>query len=503
MAESADLETAPVREAALGAAKAHKTEAGAQILSDFARLLALPNVTGDVADLEANAEELAQLFRSRGASMEVVQIEGFAPVVVGELRAEEATATLGVYVHYDGQPVAPDEWSTPPFSPTLATAPWHDGGQAIEFPTGGDEIDPEWRIYARGASDDKIPFAALLAALDALEHAAIERRIDLVFLFEGEEESGSPHLDLYMRQLAPRLAADAWLLCDGPVHQTRRAQVAFGARGYSGFDLTIYGPERELHSGHYGNWVPNPAFELAVFLARCKDDAGMVTIDGFYDDTRPMTEAEREAIAALPPVEDELEAQLGFGGPEAEGAGYAERLMLPSFNVRGLRAAAVGSDARNVIPAQATASVDIRLAAGDDPDRMIDLVEHRLRQTGYVVLDRDPTPEERRAHRRIARLNRAPGYRAVRIDTGSPLAKALLQACSTAAGEGAIALPTFGGSIPLYLFEDILGAPVAVLPIANHDNNQHAADENARVANLWYGIDLWATLLTSDLSAIR
>jgi acetylornithine deacetylase/succinyl-diaminopimelate desuccinylase-like protein len=491
------------REAPIQAATRLRAERGWKVLEEFADLLSLPNVTGDTDRLEVNADWLADRFVRRGAAMETVKHEDAAPVVIGELRTTEPTATVGVYVHYDGQPVDPENWSTPPFQPTLASAPWHAGGEVVPLPGPGDPIDPEWRLYARGASDDKTPFAAITAAVDALEAADISRRVDLVFLFEGEEESGSPNLDRYLRELAPRLGADAWLLCDGPVHQSRAPQVAFGARGFCGFHLTFYGPERELHSGHYGNWVPNPALELAVFLAGCKDEKGMVTIDGFYDDTRTISDAEREAIDALPPVEDSLAMQLGFAGPEVQNAGYAERLMIPSFNVRGLRAAAVGKDARNVIPSEATASVDIRLAAGDHPDRMLDRVEARLVDQGYLVLERQPTAHERRSNRRLARMERDHGYRASRIPMGSPLATSLLEVCRTASGEEVVALPTFGGSIPLYLFEDVLHAPVAVLPIANHDNNQHAPDENIRIANLWYGIDLWSTLLTTDLSAVR
>ena len=476
-----------------------RRDLGWEILADFAQLLRLPNVTGQVDDLRVNADELVRRFRRRGATMEVVEIEGAGPVVVGELRAENPTAVVGVYVHYDGQPVDPADWSVPPFSATLMSAE----GDELGYPGPGDAIDPEWRIYARGASDDKTPLSAICAALDALSAAGIERTVDLVFLFEGEEESGSPNLDRYMTELAPSLGADAWLLCDGPVHQSRAPQVAFGVRGYSGFDLTFYGPEREVHSGHYGNWVPNPAFDLAVFLAGCKDESGRVTIDGFYDDTMPIGEADRRAIAALPDVESDLMDQIGLAGPEVEGAPYAEQLMSPSFNVRGLRAAAVGAEARNVIPSQATASVDIRLAAGDDADRMLARVTAQLEKAGYHVIDREPTGEERRSHRRLARLTPTPGYRAVRIPMDSPLATTLLDVCARASGDDVVALPTFGGSIPLYLFEDILGAPVAVLPIANHDNNQHAADENIRIANLWYGIDLWATLLTSDFSSVK
>ena len=473
------------------------------MIAEFAALLRLPNVTGEVEDLRVNAAELKRRFETRGASIEVVEIDGAAPVVIGELRCDSPTATVGVYAHYDGQPVDAENWTHLPFAAPLLSGSLHDGGSPIDYPGPDDTIDPEWRLYARGASDDKTPFAAITAALAALEGAGMGRTVDLVFLFEGEEESGSPNLERYMSRLGPRLTADVWLLCDGPVHQTRRPQVAFGARGYSGFDLTFYAPERELHSGHYGNWVPNPAFELATFLAGCKDRSGNVTIDGFYDDTQPMTEADHAAIAALPPVEDRLQEELGFAGPEAETSTYADRLMLPSFNVRGLRAAEVGQSARNVIPAEATASVDMRLAAGDDPETMVERVRAHLRQHGYLVLDRDPTRDERRRHRRLARLIPTPGYRAVRIPMDSPVASTLLDICARASDRDVVALPTFGGSIPLYLFEDILDAPVAVLPIANHDNNQHAPDENIRIANLWYGIDLWATLLTTDFSALK
>ena len=491
------------QKAARTAASRHREDRGWKILRDFADLLEFPNITGSICDLRRNADEIVKRFEARGAFMEIVELPNASPVVIGELRTKAPTATLGVYVHYDGQPVDPSNWKSKPFSATLASAPWHEGGQVLEFPTANEAIDPEWRIYARSASDDKTPFAAITGALDALSEATVERSVDLVFLFEGEEESGSPNLGRYMEHLASRLSADAWLLCDGPVHQTRAPQVAFGVRGYCGFELTFYGPERELHSGHYGNWVPNPAMDLATFLASCKDESGTVTIDGFYADTSPIGDADRAAIDALPPVEDRLKAELGFGGPEVVEARYADRLMLPTFNIRGLSAAAVGSDVRNVVPADATASIDIRLAAGDVPDRMLERVEAHLVANGYHVLDREPTTEERREYRRLARMTRASGYRAARIPMDSPLAETLLGVCEIASGETAVALPTFGGSIPLYQFEEILDAPVAILPIANHDNNQHAPDENLRVANLWYGIDLWATLLTTDFSSVR
>ena len=500
---TAQVEPTRAQREALSAAHWLRDQKGWKVLRDFAQLLRIPNVTGSVADLRVNAAELATRFQALGATMETVELEGASPVVVGELRTSRPTASLGVYVHYDGQPVDPDQWTTPPFSATLASGAWHEGAEAIDYPLSGDPIEPEWRIYARGASDDKTPFAAIAAALEALRSAGLDRTVDLIFLFEGEEESGSPNLGRYLRELAPRLDADAWLLCDGPVHQTRAPQISFGVRGYSGFDLTVYGPDRELHSGHYGNWVPNPAFELAALLAGCKDDRGMVTIDRFYDDTRPISEADRRAIADLPSVEATLRDQLGFAEAEVAQGRYEERLMLPSFNVRGISAADVGASARNVIPSEATASIDMRLAAGDDPDRMLDRVEAHLQAQGYTVLDRDPTPEERRQHRLLAKMIRASGYPAVRTQMDSPLAETVLTAARVATGGEIVALPTFGGSIPLHHFDEILESPVAIVPIANHDNNQHAADENVRVANIWYGIDLWATVLTTDFSPLK
>jgi acetylornithine deacetylase/succinyl-diaminopimelate desuccinylase-like protein len=171
--------------------------------------------------------------------------------------------------------------------------------------------------------------------------------------------------------------------------------------------------------------------------------------------------------------------------------------MLPSLNVRGLRAADVGPAARNVIPASATASIDIRLAAGDDPRRMLDRVRDHVAEQGYLVLDREPTDAERRAHPAIARIDARVGYPAARARADLPIVGHLLELAGLAAGRPAVALPTLGGSVPLHHFEQALGTPAVIMPIANPDNNQHAADENLRLGNLWYGVDLFALLLTT------
>jgi hypothetical protein len=264
--------------------------------------------------------------------------------VIGRVPGRPGAPRLGLYAHYDGQPVTPADWTTPPFEPTLVGP----DGATVPLPAPGAPVDDEWRLRARAAADDKAPIAALLAALDAL--GGTEREVELVLCFEGEEESGSPHLGELLLAYADRLAAGAWLICDGPVRQGNAPQVVLGVRGFTDLELTVYGPARELHSGHYGNWAPNPALALARLLASMKDDAGRVTIDGFTADTRPPTGAEQAALDAMPPVEDELLDRLGLAAAEVPGSRLLDRLMLPSLNVRGLRAADVGPAARNVIP---------------------------------------------------------------------------------------------------------------------------------------------------------
>ncbi len=482
---------------AVEATRAFRRVHGAEIIEEFAVLLSTPNVADDGPNIRRNAEYLAQAFRARGVDIAVHELPGAPPLVVGPLKVPGATRTIGIYAHYDGQPVDPERWSNPPWTPTLYTAAIEAGGVRRPLPGADEPIDPEWRLYARGAGDDKAPIVALLAALDAFRAAGITPTSNFVFLFEGEEEAGSPHLGAYFDAHAAQLRADVWLICDGPVHQSRRPQIVFGVRGITTCEITIYGANRFLHSGHYGNWAPNPAMMLARLLASMKDDAGRVTIDGFYDDVVPPSDRDRAALATIPGIDDELKVEFGLAATERPGLSLGEALLLPALNVRGLRAGTVGPTARNVIAPTATVSLDIRLVKGNDPRRMLDLLEAHVRRQGYTIVRDPPDRRTRLAHPKIARIVRGGGYRASRAPADLPIVPLLVDAARLASGgEDVILMPTMGGSLPLYLFEDKLGAPTIIVPIANHDNNQHAPDENLRIANLWYGIDLMAAILT-------
>jgi acetylornithine deacetylase/succinyl-diaminopimelate desuccinylase-like protein len=480
-----------VRERARSYRAAHE----AAILEELSRLVALPNVASDRANIERNAEAIETALRRRGVRTELLRIPEAPPVVFGELPAPGARRTIVLYAHYDGQPVVPSQWSGDPWKPVLRDKPLEQGGREVPPESAKGPFDPEWRLYARSASDDKAPIVALASALDALKAAAIPLSVNLKFFLEGEEEAGSPHLEKFLEANAEKLKADLWLLFDGPVHQTRRMQIYFGARGITGCEVTAYGAARRLHSGHYGNWALNPAVELARLISGMRDTEGRILIPGFSDDVRPITDTERRAIAATPDVDAMLRSELGLARTEGEGASLLETLMRPALNVRGLSSGDIGSRTTNSIPTEATASIDFRLVPNQTPEKARERFEEYLRRQGFTIVRDSPDLETRRKTPHLLRVTWEAGYPPSRTSMDLPVSRAVARVIADSTGGPIVELPTLGGSIPMYLFAEKLKAPVVGIPIVNHDNNQHAANENLRLRNLWDGIETCAALL--------
>ena len=482
----------PAAVAARDYTRAHEHE----ILNEFSSLLSLPNVASDRANIERNAAAIAGMLEKRGVKTRLLEVPDAPPVVYGEIGPPDAMRTLIFYAHYDGQPVEPAKWiGHDPFAPLLRSGSLETGGQPLPWPSPGQKIDPEWRLYARSSSDDKAPIVAICAALDALKAAKLPLNSRIKFFFEGEEEAGSPHLQKIVEKYRELLQGDVWLICDGPVDQTRRQQVYFGARGVTGLEITVYGPRRELHSGHYGNWAPNPAMMLAQLLAAMKDSDGRVLIKGFYDGIEPLSATEQAAFREAPENEDLLRRELGIGWAEGGGKKLIELINLPSLNIRGLSSASVGATARNVIPSTATASIDIRLVKGIDHRQAVDRVVEFIRSQGYLVIEQEPDEQTRLSHPKIACIVRQGGYNASRTSMDLSISRAVIDAVASARGP-VVKMPTLGGSVPLYIFTDFLKAPTIGIPIVNHDNSQHSANENLRLRNLWEGIETMAALLT-------
>jgi acetylornithine deacetylase/succinyl-diaminopimelate desuccinylase-like protein len=480
---------------AAGAARAWRAAHEREILAELTGLLSIPNVASDDANIRRNAKAIVELLARRGIAAQLFESAGARPLVYGAINAPRATRTVVFYAHYDGQPLDPKQWASEPWKPVFRDHPLDQDGRVVSLPGSG-AIDPEWRIYARSASDDKAPIIALAAALDALKAARIPLRSNIRFAFEGEEEAGSPHLGAILAQHKDVLGGDVWLICDGPVHQSRRQQVVFGARGITEIDVTVFGSRRELHSGHYGNWAPNPAMMLARLLASMKDDDGRILIDHYYDGIEPLTATERRAIADAPPVDGELKRELWLGRTEGAGKSLVDLLNFPSLNIRGLAASRVAAQASNVIPSTATAAIDVRLVKGiDHQDAERRIVEH-IRNQGFFVVDKEPDADTLMSHPKVAKvIVHAGAYNATRTSMDLSISRAVVRAIEGARGP-VVKLPTMGGSVPLTVIEDAVHAPTIIVPIVNHDNNQHSFDENLRIQNLWDGIEMMAALLS-------
>lgn len=465
------------------------------ILKEYAALLSIPNLASDAPNIRRNAEAVVAMFGRRGVEARLLEEEGSPPLVFGELRSPDAKRTVIFYAHYDGQPVDPARWESDPWKAVLRDGRLEDGGKVVEALDIDRDGRRDYRLYARSSSDDKAPIMALAAALDFLNAEKIPISVNLKFLFEGEEEAGSLHLPALLNKYKNFLQADALFICDGPVDQSGRRQLVFGARGTMGLEMTVYGPDHPLHSGHYGNWAPNPIALLSNLLAGMRDNDGKILIDGFYEAVRPVTEKEKQAILEMPDIDDRLRKEFGLAWSEAGGARLAERILLPALNIRGLRGGAVGSQAANAIPSEVHASIDFRLVPDQTPSDIRTLVEAHIKKQAFTILYRDPERQDRLQHPRLVKLEWEEGYPPYRLPLDHPFGRAVAATLARALAEPPLRLPALGGSVPMKMFSDALGIPVLGLPIVNYDNNQHGPNENLRLQNLWDGVTMFAELI--------
>lgn len=473
-----------------------------EIVAELRDFLAIPNVAADLPEIRRNVDALVAMMETRGITTRVLETGG-PPVVYGEI-GSPTLPTILFYCHYDGQPVDPTQWvQDAPWDPVLRDGSIEEGGEVIAaLPAPGSRIDPAWRLYARSASDDKAPIVALMRMLDAWRAAGVPLQNRLTFLFEGDEEAGSVYLPDVVREHRELLEADLVVMADGPIHPSGRPTADFGLRGLAAVTLTMYGPAMPLHSGHYGNWAPNPAMRLAQLLATMKGPNGEVLVEGWEDDMVPLGPAEREAWARYPHDDDARRLQLQLGSLDGGGATRQELIARPSLNIRGMRSMFVGSQARTIIPDVAIAELDLRLVAGNDPQRQVEKLIRHIERQGYAVVREDPDSIIRVTTPRLVQVTSRGGYPAGRTPLAHPAARGVINALSGAGLGEPVVSPTMGGSGPAYVYTDILRAPFVVVPTVNHDNNQHAANENLRLGDLFRGIQILAVVASANVGAV-
>ena len=470
-----------------------------RMLEEYVEFLAIPNVSSDTLNILKNAEFIKEMMQHRGIKAELLhgRTTGVTPAVYGEILTPGATTTIGFYAHYDGQPVNPKQWheGLEPFTPVIISEPLENGGKIIGPYKKGDPINSEYRISGRGSADDKAGVMTILNAYEALVKTGTKLSVNIKFLFEGEEEVGSIHLDEIFELNKQKLQADVWIIADGPRHISGRKTISFGVRGDVNVHLTVYGAKRPLHSGNYGNWAPNPALHLVQLLASMKDENGNVLVKDFYNDVTQLSDLEKNAIAKMPDIEQQLKHDLGLKETEIRNTSLGEAVMRPSININGIASGNTGTLAANVIPVKAEAVLDLRLVKGNDWKKQVQKVIDHIKDRGYHVLQNDPTDDERMKYGKLIKIETKHGYNAQRTSMDLPISKKIQAAVQSTSKEPIVLIPSGGGSLPLYLFEEILGTKVISIPVVNYDNNQHAENENVIIRYLWEGIETIAAVM--------
>ena len=462
------------------------------IVEGLVEFLRFNSVSQEPGKVRATGEWLAEALRSRGLQGRVLETGG-NPAVFGERRVPGVTRTVLIYCHYDTKPIPLAGWLQPnPLEPVFRRGVAEDAAPEVALAGVADkELDDLW-LHARGASDDKGPIWCHLHALELMDALGLPPTVNVKFIFDGEEEIGSPFFGPFTEAHRDLLAADVVLITDGPKHASGRPTITGGARGMLKIELVIEAARRDLHSGNFT--APNPAWKLAGLLASMATPDGVPLIEGFEEDVIGPTPAERHMMAAVPLDLPALQRELGVRLP----ADYLERIMFhPSLTILGLHSGFVGAEANTIIPHRATVAIDIRMVKNQRWDKVYRRLLDHIRAQGFTVLESagEPLPDELRG--RAVRVVSKGGYGPAKTSLDLPISREIIAAIERAhAGQPAVLMPTAGGSVPIWAFTDILNVPTLLVPYANANNRQHSPNEHLRLDHLFQGVRTTARLLT-------
>ena len=463
-------------------------------LEDF---IGLPNFGLDKKDIEKNITWLEAAFQKRGMRCEVLQTDG-NPLLLAQKAINKNLPTVLFYMHLDGQAVDTQKWDQD--SPYQAVIKKKNAqGEWVEVTaTNLDSVDREWRIFGRSASDDKGPIIAFLQAIDRLENDGKQAEFNIKVILDAEEELGSKSLPAAVVKYRDMLKADVLIINDGPVHSSGQPTLTFGCRGITTINLTTYGPIRPQHSGHYGNYAPNPIFKMAHLLASMKNKDGTVAIEGYYDGI-VLNEQTKSTLSLVPDDEDKIQDFLQIASPEKVGANYQESLQYPSLNARGINAGWVGAKARTIVPDIATVAIDIRLVPESDPTVLVPVIKKHIEKEGYHIVDKEPSYEERKKYPDLIYFYHARNTLPFRTDMNAPEGKWLTKAIQNSFNTDPIKIRIMGGTVPISAFINELNIPAIIVPMVNPDNNQHSPNENLRIGHFEDAIKLFYGIFTTEI----
>jgi acetylornithine deacetylase/succinyl-diaminopimelate desuccinylase-like protein len=473
------------------------------VFPEYLELLSLPNDSIRPADIQTNAAWLEKAFQKRGFKTQQLENKG-RPLVVAEYGMVNATSkTVLFYIHFDGQPVIGTQWSQPnAWQPVVKRR--NTDGKWLEVGTSElmrQDFDPELRVFARSSSDDKGPIMMFLSSFDLLRSKSLLPAINVKVILDSEEEINSPGISTVVPLNQALLKADALVILDGAAHPSGRPTAVFGNRGAAPVTLTVYGPRSPLHSGHYGNYAPNPAQRLANLLASMKGDDGRVKVAGYYARNR-LTTADLKVLGESGDDEVTLRKRIGIKEADRVGKSYQEALQYPSLDVRGMAAANIGDKVAGIIPNQAVAEIDLRTTVEANSAYLVGLVRRHVQQQGYHLVDSEPTDEERATYARLAQIKVGVTAEAERQPIESPIGRWVTAGLSSAYDEPGrtlrpVRLRMMGATVPTHEIVGPLKVAFVLVPVVNADNNQHSYDENLRMGNFLTGMRSMLGLLTT------
>lgn len=464
-------------------------------LTQYHEFLHIPNVGHFPEQAEANLNWCNQVFQQLGYSTQILETSHL-PLLFAQGPQKKNRETILFYLQIDGQPVDSTKWDQPhPFIPVLKERTKEGQWKIIDWELLKNNYDPEWRVFARSSSDSKGPAICFIAALQILKAEQIEVPFNVKVIMDFQEEMGSPGTPGAVHQYQDLLKADMLVIMDGTRHISNLPTLTFGARGIAKISMTVFGPKKPLHSGQYGNYAPNPAFRLAKLLGGLKDESGRVTLPGFYDGIA-LTEEEKAILNSVPEDHEALNKRLGIASAEAVGNSYQEALQYPSLNIRGMQSAWIGKEVRTIIPAEATAEIDMRLVPESDPDRLFSLLKNYVLAEGYHIVEDQPTDTERAEYNKLIALQYSLSYHAFQTPYDSNIGRWLEKAMLRAFEFPPVRMRTTGGSQPMGPFVKTLGVPAVSVRIPNPDNSIHSPNENLRLGNFMEGLRSCISVLT-------
>ncbi len=467
-------------------------------IQELKEFTAIPNNSLEHSDIMRNISWLTKKFNERGFNSVAIETEG-EPLFFAVTPIIESLPTILFYMHFDGQPVDLSKWNqSNPYQMVLKEQLPDKKWQEVDWTELDKDINYDLRLFGRSVSDDKGPIVMLLSALDLMKQENGKIPFNVKVILDSEEERSSKPLPKAVRQNKELLQADFLIINDGPLHPSEKPTLVFGCRGITTINLTTYGPIKPQHSGHYGNYAPNPGFQLSQLLASMKDTEGRVLIDGYYDGIT-INDATKEILKSVPDDEEAIKKRLSFKTPEKVGNNYQESLQYPSLNIRGLSSGWVGKQARTIVPDRATAAIDIRLVPESDGENLIKLVKEHIKSQGFYITEKNPTQEERLKYDKIVKVDTGTITAPFRTDLNDPYALWAESVLTNTFKQDVVKIRIMGGTVPTAAFINELGIPAVIIPMVNPDNNQHSPNENLKIQHIAYGIEAFYNILNTPL----